>query len=272
MTGHPKAFHENFTGSVAESYDRFLGETFFAPFAQDIAQRAAKFAPRRILECAAGTGIVTHALAMALPDAEILATDLNAPMLEQAKQKTNAFGNVQFAQADAQKMQLGDGAFDLVIHQFGIMFFPDRKAHYREARRLLTPNGHLLFSTYDSLEFNDCPRLAEEALVKLYPENPPRVISQFPHGYWDRQLITSEVGSAGFGSVAINTVEKTCVAPDAFWIAQGLCLGTPVRGEIMARNPAGMDQAIDAVAQRIAEALGGQQINGRMKGLVVTAS
>jgi hypothetical protein len=67
-----------FAGSIPELYDRCLGPFLFEPYAEDLAERAAALAPRRILETAAGTGIVTAALARALPEAEIVATDLTS--------------------------------------------------------------------------------------------------------------------------------------------------------------------------------------------------
>ncbi len=73
-----------FAGSIPALYERHLGPLLFAPYAAELAARAAAFGPRRILETAAGTGIVTAALAAALPAAEIVATDLNQAMLDVA--------------------------------------------------------------------------------------------------------------------------------------------------------------------------------------------
>ena len=61
-------------------YDRLLGPALFAPFAEQLAREAAAFAPQRVLELAAGTGIATRALRRALPGSEITATDVNAAM------------------------------------------------------------------------------------------------------------------------------------------------------------------------------------------------
>jgi ubiquinone/menaquinone biosynthesis C-methylase UbiE len=167
---------------------------------------------------------------------------------------------------------LPDGSFDLIVHQFGVMFFPDRAAHYREARRLLTPEGHLLFNTYDTLQTNDCPDIAEQTFLKLYRDNPLRFIGKVPHGYFETDKIMSELKSAGFKTVNIDTIEKRCLAKDAHTIAQGLCLGTPLRGEILARDPEGLARAVEAVTQAIIARLGDGPIDGRMRAHVVTAS
>src|SRR5687767_1020758 len=142
-----------FAGSIPELYDRCLGPFLFEPYAADLAERAAALRPRRVLETAAGTGIVTAALRRALPDAEIVATDLNPDMLRVAEAKAGS-SDIVFAPADAQALPFPDGGFDLVVCQFGAMFFPDRVAAYREARRMLAPGGAFLFNVWDRLEAN----------------------------------------------------------------------------------------------------------------------
>ena len=78
--------NRSFSGAFPQLYDRFLVPLQFEPFAQDLAQRLAKVTSGRLLELAAGTGVVTRALARNLPaPVEIVATDLNPAMLEQAK-------------------------------------------------------------------------------------------------------------------------------------------------------------------------------------------
>ncbi len=78
--------NRSFAGQMPEFYDRFLVPTMFAPFAQDLARRLQDMRSGHVLELAAGTGILTRALARALPSAvAITATDLNPAMLDQAK-------------------------------------------------------------------------------------------------------------------------------------------------------------------------------------------
>ena len=80
-----------FTGSIPEHYDRNLGPILFVDYAEDIARRTAASGPGRVLETAAGTGIVTRKLRDALPaGTHLTATDLNAPMIEVARAKFRA--------------------------------------------------------------------------------------------------------------------------------------------------------------------------------------
>src|SRR3712207_6837954 len=90
-----------FTGSVPELYDRLMVPLIFAEPAASVARHVASLAPARIVETAAGTGVLTDALLRACPDAEVLATDLNQPMLDRAESRVRNRGRVRFQEADA---------------------------------------------------------------------------------------------------------------------------------------------------------------------------
>ncbi len=142
-----------FTGSIPENYDRYMVPLIFAPFAVDLAQRAASLSPGAVLEIAAGTGVVTRALAPKLSsDARYIVTDLNQSMLDYAASQQGFDDRLEWRQADALKLPFENAAFDLVLCQFGAMFFPDRIAGYREAKRVLKPGGRFLFNVWDRLE------------------------------------------------------------------------------------------------------------------------
>ena len=131
-----------FTGSIPELYDTYLVPLIFEAYATDLAERAAALAPKTILETAAGSGVVTRALAFRLAsDACYAVTDLNQPMLDHAADKQGPDNRITWRQADALDLPFDDAAFDIVICQFGVMFFPDRIAGYVEARRVLKPGG-----------------------------------------------------------------------------------------------------------------------------------
>ncbi|MBL0214440.1 MAG: class I SAM-dependent methyltransferase, partial [Myxococcales bacterium] len=122
-----------FIGSIPELYDRHLGPVLFEPYAIEIARRLAP-GTARVLEIAAGTGRVSRHLLSALPPTgRLLATDLNEPMLSRAAQVITD-PRVTWSAADAQALPFGDGEFDAVVCQFGLMFVPDKPRAVREMR------------------------------------------------------------------------------------------------------------------------------------------
>src|SRR5215470_11897609 len=144
-----------FAGSIPENYDRHMVPLIFESYARDISQKAAALSPKAVLEIAAGSGAVTRALAPKLsPDARYVVTDLNQPMLDYAATRQVADSRISWRKADAQALPFEDACFDLVCCQFGVMFFPDRQAGYREAKRVLRPGGCFLFNVWDRIEEN----------------------------------------------------------------------------------------------------------------------
>jgi SAM-dependent methyltransferase len=223
-----------FAGSIPALYDRCLGPLLFVPYARDLAARAAALRPRRILETAAGTGIVTEALAEALPDAAITATDLNQAMLDVAASR-GLPATIRFQAADALALPFPDGSFDLIVCQFGAMFFPDRVTAYGEARRVLAPGGRFLFSVWDSLAHNPVSELLGDTVASLFPDDPPSFYRRVPFGYHDTARIEADLRAAGFADIAIETVSLTSRV-DARAAATGLCQGSPMGAEIEARG------------------------------------
>jgi SAM-dependent methyltransferase len=119
-----------FAGSIPAIYDNYLGPLIFEPYAQDLANRLSALHPERVLETAAGTGIVTRALLRSLSGgAGIVATDLNQPMLDHAAKQVSS-SRLSWQKADAQALPFPDATFDAVVCQFGVMFFPDKQKAY----------------------------------------------------------------------------------------------------------------------------------------------
>ena len=141
----------------------------FELYASELAQRLVSAHVTRVLEIAAGTGVVTRALASLLPPAvEITATDLNPDMLRQATSRGTS-RSVKWRQADAMALPFGDEAFDAVVCQFGMMFFPDKGKAFAEARRVLRVGGMLLFDVWDRIEENE---FADEVTRTLASSSP----------------------------------------------------------------------------------------------------
>lgn len=261
-----------FTGSIPALYDRYLGPLLFEPFARHIADRVAGLQPARVLETAAGTGIVTTALAERLPaSATLVATDLNQAMIDHASTKP-VLKQVEIRQADALALPFADASFDVVVCQFGAMFFPDKVVGYREARRVLAPGGHFVLSVWGSLSDNPMTRVVVDAVGALYPQNPPRFLARTPHGHSDDGVLRRDLTAAGFASVTVETVTLPSRAPSAEDAAIGLCQGTPMRGEIEALDPTGLAATTDAAAAALRAAYGAGAIEALMQAVVVIAS
>jgi ubiquinone/menaquinone biosynthesis C-methylase UbiE len=259
-----------FAGSIPAIYEQYLGSLLFEPFAEDMAARLHDVAQGRILETAAGTGIVTRALVKALPPGvEIVATDLNQAMLDLAAQRLQA-PNVTLQQADAQNLPFEDTSFDAIICQFGVMFFPDKLTAYREALRVLKPGGRFVFNVWNSLDHNEVSRIVSDTAGKFFPDDPPRFIERVPFGYFDPDRILGEVQQAGFENVDIEVVEKV-THPSPREPAMGLCQGTPLRAEIEARAPERLEDITAKVAEALTARFGASAVENRMSALVVTA-
>ena len=239
-----------FTHSTPALYDRYMGPLLFEPYARILAERVALLQPDRILETAAGTGIVTRALNRAVPQAQIVATDVNPVMLEVAAQHLRS-DRVSFQPADAQSLPFADASFDLVVCQFGVMFFPDKVRANEEARRVLRTNGHYLLVSFDRLERNPVPQTAGNAVGALFPDNPPAYMERGPFSYVDPALIEHDLLAAGFTRIKLETVSVTSrvSARDA---AQGIVLGSPFRSEIERRDASALDRALNAVTAALA--------------------
>ena len=261
-----------FSGSIPSLYDKYLGPLIFEPYAEDLARRLSALDPERVLETAAGTGIVTRALNGSLaPDASIVATDLNQPMLDHAAERVSSH-RVSWQKADALALPFPDATFDVVVCQFGAMFFPDKQKAYGEARRVLKPGGRFIFSVWDRIEHNEFTDLVVTAVADLFPDDPPRFLARTPHGYHDRDAVVAELRSAGFANVAAETLARRSVAPSPREPAIGFCQGTPLRSEIEARDANRLAEATDAAAGKIAAQFGNGPVDGKIQAHIFTAS
>jgi ubiquinone/menaquinone biosynthesis C-methylase UbiE len=259
-----------FAGSIPRLYEDYFVPLIFAPYADDLAGRVAIRTPARVLEIAAGTGVVTRALAERLsPTTEIVATDLNAGMLETAKQ-VGTSRPVQWRPADAMQLPFADGEFDVVVCQFGVMFFPDKGHAFAQARRVLRPGGAFLFNTWDRIEDNEFADVVTSALAKVFPADPPRFMARTPHGYHDRTKIERDVRAGGFEKAAtIETLAKRSRARTARHPAIAYCQGSPLRSEIEARDAARLAEATDVAAAAIERRFGAGPVDAKIQAHVV---
>jgi ubiquinone/menaquinone biosynthesis C-methylase UbiE len=261
-----------FAQSVPQMYERYMVPLIFQPYAGDLAQRAAERAPARVLEVAAGTGVLTRELARTLPaSSTIVATDLNQPMLDEAAARGTS-RPVTWRTADALQLPFEDASFDAVLCQFGAMFFPDKGKAFAEARRVLRPGGVLLFNVWDAIEHNEFTDVVTDALAGVFPHDPPRFMARTPHGYHDPDLIREHLAQGGFTrGVQLEVVTRRSRAESPRHVAIAICQGSPLRSEIEARGGATLAEATQAAATAIAQRFGSGAVDGKIQALVVSA-
>ena len=259
-----------FKGTFPEFYDRYLVPMNFAPYARILADRARDLAPRRILETAAGTGIVTRELVRMLPpSATITATDLNQPMIDHAQAKPGMVG-VTWQQSDAMKLPFKDASFDLVVCQFGVMFFPDKQAAFREASRVLRPGGTFLFVVWDSL-----PAMVDSPLV-IAARVTGDILGREPFSllsppYHDDETIREDLAAAGFDAVRIERISQPSKAASARDAAVVTVQGSMIRSAIEAVDSSRLDEVTDAVEGVMQTRFGQGLVEGATNAVIVTA-
>jgi SAM-dependent methyltransferase len=260
-----------FTGSIPKLYDKYLVPLIFEPYASDLVNRLRSRSLSRVLEIAAGTGVVTRALASELSESvSIVATDLNQAMLDQAI----AVGTkrpVEWHRADAMNLPFRDEEFDAVVCQFGVMFFSDKSKAFSEARRVLKPGGIFIFNVWDKISENEFADTVNNALESMFSEDPPRFMARTPHGYYDRTIIEQDLTSGGFRkSAQIVTVTTFSRAQSPRVPAIAFCQATPLRNEIEVRDASQLAEATDVAANALAERFGSQVIEGKIQAHIVS--
>lgn len=261
-----------FDGSIPEIYDKYLVPLIFEPYAEDLVTRLNDLGPSALLEIAAGSGVVTRAMAKHLPaSVSITASDLSEAMLDKARSIGTA-RPVDWRQADVMDLPFEDATFDVAVCQFGVMFFPDRRAAFAEVARVLRPGGVFLFSVWDNLEENEFAAVVTSSLSTLLGDDSPTFLVRTPHGYFDEATIQADVAAGGFSSPAgFDAVEARSRADTAEIPAIAYCHGTPLRSLLEQRGPEMLAAATAAATAAIEERFGAVDIDGKTRAYVVTA-
>ena len=241
-----KTINISFSGAIPANYDEYLGPMFFEPYAIEVGKRIAALRPSSVLELACGTGRATKYLVDACaPGGKVTATDINPAMIDEARRKVPS-DRVEWNTVDAMTLPYADSSFDALVCQFGIMFVPDRVQAYSEAHRVLKSGGTLLVSSWDGLEFNPIPQIAEKLLHEYFPNDTPQFYT-IPFAYNDKSVMRSELMQAGFSDITIERVNLEGTNRSVEAAAIGLLEGNPVNGEILARDP----NALSVLKQRL---------------------
>ena len=189
-------------------------------------------------------------------------------MLDQAA-AIGASRPIEWRQADAMQLPFEDASFDLVVCQFGAMFFPDKARAFAETRRVLRPGGRYLFSVWDRIEVNDFANTVTAALARRFPDDPPTFLARTPHGHADRTVLERDLAAGGFSRPRFETVSARSRAASPEVPAIAYCQGTPLRSEIEARGGR-LDEATTIATEAIAREYGRGAVDGGIQAIVVT--
>lgn len=263
---------KNFSGSIPDIYDEYLVPLIFTPYAADMAKRVAETNPKAVLETAAGSGVVTRALAPLLEEnARYVVTDLNQPMLDRAARQQPYSDKIEWVQADALELPFENQSFDAVCCQFGVMFFPDKIAGYRETLRVLKKGGVFVFNVWDRIEENEFARSVTDTASRFFPDDPPVFLARTPHGHGDVDAVVSDLKEAGFAHMETVTLTEESRAADSYVPALAYCQGTPLRNELEEREAGSLKRITDAAAADIQKLFGVGPVSGRIQGHVFVA-
>jgi ubiquinone/menaquinone biosynthesis C-methylase UbiE len=219
-----------FTGSIPQNYDDFLGPMFFEPYAEDIGNVIGTLTIHNAFEIASGTGRLTRHLRNLLPaTTRLIASDISEDMLAVAQSKLKGF-DIDWKIIDAQSLPFEDNSFDLVVCYFGYMMVPDKEKAYAEAFRILKKGGMLVMATWDKLDSNEASYIFRMALKQYLGDTLPESY-KVPFSMYDSELISTMLKRAGFSSVDSEKVGKKSVAENSEKAAYGL-----VRGGSLYRN------------------------------------
>lgn len=226
-----------FTGNDATNYEKYLGPLLFEPSAIMLLPFLDAPNIHFVLEISSGTGRVTKHLRNLFPESiSIIASDISSDMLEVAKEKLTG-DDVKFQVADAQDLPFADSSFDLVVCQYGIMFFPDKLRGFREALRVLKPGGRFVFTTWDRTENMPLMKIIfNDSIISLFPgEDPKRFLTPFL--LHDPAVLNGFLTQAGFRSNQVFPVDFKSTTSSPEDVINGLFLKHPLGREVAAKNP-----------------------------------
>ena len=198
--------------NAAEMYERVLVPLWFGRWAEELVRASGIEAGETVLDVACGTGVTTRmAHARVGPTGRVDGLDINAAMLRKAGELAEDL-DIRWIEGDVTETGLPDGSYDAVISQHGYHYFPDKPAALREFRRLLKPNGRLIFSIWDGPSaYTGAVCAAVERHISEKVAAQQRAQRETPSA----ESLRDEVEAAGFGAVEVRRCELTMDVPAA---------------------------------------------------------
>lgn len=212
-------------------------------------------ADERIIDIGCGAGQTSLELAGEVgPDGTVLGVDISAPLLEVARRRAAEAGlaNVRFLEADAQTRAFAPGSADGVFSRFGVMFFADPPAAFRNIREALRPGGRLAFVCWRPLALNEWMLIPMRAALQHIPAPPPPADPNAPgpFAFADPDRVRGILGEAGFSDIAIEAHDTRIGGNDLDQtVAMSLRVG-PL-GALLRENPDMRDTVVGSIREAL---------------------
>jgi SAM-dependent methyltransferase len=234
-------------------------------------------APRpgeRILDIGCGSGQTTLDLAEAVtPGGTVLGVDISRPMLDLARRRAAGVAGVSFQEADAQTFAFEPASFDAAFSRFGVMFFADPVAAFRNIARALKPGGRLAFVCWRTPQENIFMSLPMAAAASVLPPPdapPPPPSAQGPFAFADPAHVWDILGKAGFGDIEITAHDQKIGSGDLDSTLDVTLKIGPL-GAMLREHPDRRDAVIDAVREALRPHLDEEGVRLDSASWIVTA-
>ncbi len=235
-------------GNPAEGYESYMVPTLFAPWAEHLVQAANPQPGNRVLDLACGTGIVARKVAGRLgTNGRVTGLDLNPHMLAVARAAAEREGRaIEWQEGKAEQLPFPDDEFDLVLCQFGLMFFTDRSAGLREVHRVLRDGGRLLLDVWQGLDRHPFYQTLHSVIEKRVGLSALKDIFALGNAEEVRALLAA----AGFEEVEIESVSKTARFPNpAGFLAGEIDVDTAAIPSMQSLDAHAREKLIAAISQ-----------------------
>lgn len=237
----------------ADRYDRQL-----APFTHALLELVQLEPHHSVLDVGCGCGFMT--LAAARRARTVIGADLSAPLLEVAasRARSASLANAEFLMADAQTHEFNERSFDLVISQFGLMFFDDPVSAFANLRRALAPRGRIAFLCWQGLEANEWVSVVGRSVAQrvALPDLGGQAGGPGMFSLKNPDEITRLLDAAGFTRIEIEPISPSILLGGGgtldesteFLLGMGI-----VRGLLGRLDPEARDAAIESVRRSLSE-------------------
>jgi ubiquinone/menaquinone biosynthesis C-methylase UbiE len=233
--------------AVPRAYEEVLVPRLFEPWARLLLDEG-NLRPNAVaLDVATGPGTVARVAAKRIgPGGHVVATDISRPMLDVANSKPSASDSapITYIESPAAPLRVESAAFDFVVCQQGLQFFPDRSAALNEMRRALKPGGQLAIAAWSYIEDNALYSALHAALRESVPgELANRLLA--PFSWPDAQVLKNTVEAAGFHEIRVRSATLPLIFEGGIAQAARALAASPLAPSL-ATSPAGTQLRLNA--------------------------